>query len=78
MMKGWGRLLAAASLLVLVGAGCGASGEEGAKIDAAVSGINSDQAAEQSELKVEEQDAAAVEADKAEVDMYGDATYEIK
>ena len=78
MMNGWSRLIAVASLLVLVGAGCGANGEAGVKIDAAVSGIDSDQAAEQTELRVEEQDAAEVDADKAEIDTYGDATYEIK
>jgi len=78
MVKDWKQLLAAASVLLLIGAGCGASGDAGAKIDATVDGIEGDKAAEQSELKVEEQDAAEVDADKIEVDTYGDATYEVK
>lgn len=77
-MRRWKRFIAVASVLLLVGAGCGASGDAGLKIDAAVNGIGSDQTTEQIELKAEEQDAAQFDADKTEVDSYGDATYEIK
>ena len=78
MVKDWKQLLAAASVLLLVGAGCGARTDAGAEIDAAVEGIKEDQGPEQVELKDEEGDAAQVEADKAELNAYGDATYEVK
>ncbi len=80
-MRRWTGFLAAASLLLLVGAGCGSSGtkvDAGAKIDAAAGQIEKDATSEQTELKTEEQDAAQVDNDKADVNAYGEATYEIK
>ena len=72
--------IAAASLLLLIGAGC-ARTDTGAKIDVTVDGILDDQAAEQDELEgmmLEEQDTQEVEADEAELNTNLEATYEIK
>lgn len=78
MKKNWRRLVGAAAVLLLAGAGCGARTDTGAKIDATVDGIEGDRAAEQAELNAEEQDSAEVDSDKTEINAYGDATYEIK
>lgn len=68
--------MAAAALLLLVGAGCGKA-DAGTKIDGTASQITGDAAPEQGELMSEEQDAAQVDNDRADVSAYGDAGNEL-
>lgn len=76
-MRTWKPLLAAASLLLFIGAGCQRT-DVGAKIDATVDGILDDQKDEQDAQKDEELDAEEIGADEQELNVNLDATYEIK